>query len=138
MTEPLIDRLKSYSAYDPARNERAIDGEIWCVMNGLEFERWDGAGCCYIDKTKRVPQRGHHQADRISKYTRSIDACFGLIRNALRGQRVYLEQIRDDRWFAGFKDSERESIGGENSAYASTAEFALLAALLKVRERELS
>lgn len=132
----LIERLQKQ---DGKSSNRALDGEIWCALNGLEFVKWDGAGCVYKKKNSERLQGltgvNHHAADRISPYTQSMDAAMRLAHNALPGKPMQFDQLEDGRWFAGFKVvSGSESVYGKCSAYAATAPLALLVALFKTLE----
>lgn len=60
--------------------DRELDGRIWCLMGGLTFYRWDGAGVVWkvADGTIR-----HSASERIPLFTTSIDATVALIEREL-------------------------------------------------------
>jgi hypothetical protein len=55
---------------------RALDGEIWCAINGYEWVMWDGAGAVFRQADSSI---GHHYADRIRAFTASLDAAASLV-----------------------------------------------------------
>lgn len=106
-----------------------LDGEIWCAARGLDFVRWDGAGCAYRD-TDGIQ---HKPARHIAAYTASIDAALTLVPS---GHAVELaicpEMGSAARVYAG---PIRENSAGEASGYAGPNDQAraLCIAALKAR-----
>jgi hypothetical protein len=92
----LIERLEKASG--PAL---VLDGEIWCAVNGYQFERWDGAGCVYRDPQAPAWKLGisHAPASVIRPYTGSLDAAVALVERELPGMTMHflrriLERVR--------------------------------------------
>lgn len=76
----LIERLEK--ATGPSF---VLDAEIWCAVNGYEFDRWDGAGCLYRDHNAPKWERGikHADASLVRPYTASIDTVVSLTERCL-------------------------------------------------------
>ena len=103
--------------------DREIDGRVWCATGGLPFVMWDGAGCVH----RWEHGIWHVAADRVPRYTSSIDACVALIEKVLPGW---------DEWEIATRRNKTRFIAhvakGSTAAYGQsvTAPLALLSATL--------
>jgi len=77
----LNDLISLLEAKEPSRE---ADGMIWCARyrGALEFRMWDGAGCVYVlhDAPKWDLGIKHTEAERVRKYTTSVDDALSFAR----------------------------------------------------------
>lgn len=105
----------------------ALEGEIWCAINGYQFVTWDGAGCVY----RETPEAGisHVDGGVVRPYTASIDAALALVERVLASREIDLHINKPGRdWqTACIRVTPLVMLCGE----CATLPLAILAALLK-------